>query len=57
MVINAEVDKLLMANFIRESQYPEWIENVVLVKKKNGSLRVCIDLFDLNRVCENDSFP
>ena len=33
---NGEVEKLLKAGFIREVNYPEWISNVVLVKKANG---------------------
>lgn len=32
--IAEEVDKLLKARFIREVTYPDWIVNVVLVKKK-----------------------
>ena len=32
-VIDKEVDKLLKARFIREAQYPNWIANVVMVKK------------------------
>jgi hypothetical protein len=31
-----EVEKLLQAGFIRELHYPEWLENVVMVKKPNG---------------------
>ena len=31
-----EVTKLLTAGFIREVYYPEWLANVVLVKKANG---------------------
>ena len=34
--INAKVDKLVEAVSIRKVQYPEWIMNVVLVKKSNG---------------------
>ena len=34
--INEEVGKLLQANAIREVEYPEWLANVVLVKKANG---------------------
>ena len=34
--INGEVEKLLKSGFIREVNYPEWILNVVLVKKANG---------------------
>ena len=33
--INEEVDKLLQAGAIREVEYPEWLANVVLVKKAN----------------------
>ena len=33
---NEEVDKLLQAYVIREVEYPEWLANVVLVKKANG---------------------
>ena len=34
--VQEEVDKLLKAGFIRESRYPEWIANVVMVTKSNG---------------------
>ena len=32
-----EVEKLLTAGFIREVFYPEWLANVVMVKKSNGN--------------------
>ena len=31
-----EVRKLLKAGFIREVYYPDWLANVVMVKKNNG---------------------
>ena len=34
--IMKEVDKLLTVNFIREVFYPDWLANVVMVKKANG---------------------
>ena len=34
--ITEEVRKLLQAGAIREVEYPEWLANVVLVKKANG---------------------
>ena len=55
--INEEVGKLLQAWAIREVEYPEWLANVVLVKKANGKWRLCIDFTDLNRACPKDSFP
>ena len=34
--INEEVGKLLQTGEIKEAEYPEWLANVVLVKKANG---------------------
>ena len=55
--INEEVGKLLQAGAIREVEYPEWLANVILVKKANGKWRLCIDFTDVNRACPKDSFP
>ena len=38
-------------------EYPEWLANVVLVKKANGKWRLCIDFTDVNKACPKDSFP
>ena len=48
---------MLTAGFIREVYYSEWLANVVLVKKANGKLRMCVDFTDLNKACPKDSFP
>uniref|UniRef100_A0A2N9GA36 Integrase catalytic domain-containing protein n=1 Tax=Fagus sylvatica TaxID=28930 RepID=A0A2N9GA36_FAGSY len=37
--------------------YPMWLSNTVVVKKKNGKWRVCIDFTDLNKACPKDPFP
>ena len=55
--INEEVAKILQAGAIREMEYPEWLANIVLVKKANGKWRLCIDFTDINKACPKDSFP
>ena len=55
-IIQAEVDNLLDAGFIRKVKYPEWLANVVVVSKKGGKWRVCVDYTDLNDACPKDSF-
>jgi len=55
--IRDETQKLLAAGHIREIQYPEWLANVVLVKKCNGKWRICVDFTDLNKPCPKDSYP
>ena len=55
--INEEVSKLLQARAIQEVDYPDWLANIVLVKKANGKWGLCIDFTDVNRACPKDSFP
>ena len=54
-VIQMKVDNLLEAGFIREIKYPEWLANVVVVLKKGGKWRVCVDYTDLNEACPKGS--
>jgi hypothetical protein len=53
----AEVHRLLEANFIEPVAYPTWLANVVMVQKKSGKWRMCIDLTSLNKACPKDNFP
>ena len=55
--ITDEVSKLLSAGFIQEVYYPDWLANIVLVKKANGKWRMCVNFTDLNKTCPKDSFP
>jgi hypothetical protein len=53
----AEVHRLLEAKFIKPIDYPTWLANVVMVQKKNGKWRMCIDFTNLNKACPKDNFP
>ena len=55
--VNAEVIRLFEAGLIREVKYPDWLSNSVVVKKKNGKWRVCVQFTDLNKACPKDCFP
>jgi len=56
LVIRQETQKLLSVGHIREIQYPEWLANMVLVKKANEKWRMCVDFTDLNKACPKDSY-
>ncbi|XXG59011.1 hypothetical protein AAC387_Pa04g1173 [Persea americana] len=55
--IEQDVQKLKNVGFIREEQHAEWLANIILVTKKIGQIRVCIDYKDLNNACPKDEFP
>ena len=55
--IKNEVIKLKRAGVIKEVFYPQWLANTMVVKKKTGKLRVCVDFTDINKVCPKDPFP
>ena len=55
--IKEDVQKLTTVQFIREAYYPDWLANVVMVKKANGKWRMCVDFTDLNKACPKDSYP
>ena len=54
--LRAQLDELLNHGFIRQSQSP-WGAPVLFVKKKDGSLRMCIDYRGLNKVTIRNKYP
>ncbi|KAJ0909268.1 putative nucleotidyltransferase, Ribonuclease H [Helianthus annuus] len=52
-----ETRKLLRAEIVREVKYPSWVANPVMVQKKDGGWRMCIDFQDLNKACPKDCYP
>ena len=55
--VKSEVTKLKQAVAIKEVFYPQWLANIVVVKKKIEKWRVCVDFTDLNKACPKDPFP
>ena len=55
-IVGEEIARLLVAGFIIQVFHPEWLANPVLVLKKNGTWRMCVDYTDLNKACPADPF-
>ncbi|GJZ35220.1 reverse transcriptase domain-containing protein [Tanacetum coccineum] len=55
--IQEEVEKLVKAGIMKEVHYHDWLSNPVMVKKHDGSWRMCVDFKDLNKACPKDGYP
>jgi len=54
--IDQQVTDMLRQGVIEPASSP-WASNVVLAKKKDGTLRCCIDYRQLNQVTRTDAYP
>eukprot|EP00253_Pinus_taeda_P017525 PITA_17525 len=56
-IVKEELQKLLNVNFIYPISDSRWVSPLVVVPKKNGKWRVCIDYRELNKATLKDHFP
>ena len=54
--IKKQITEMLQANIIRPSTSP-WAAPVILVEKKSGDQRFCVDYRKLNKITKKDSYP
>ena len=54
--VKEKIEKLLKAKFIKPTRYVQWLANIVLVMKKNGKLRFCVNRRDLNAATPKDIY-
>lgn len=55
--VKEEIDNILKAGFIAKVESSDWLFPIVVVPKKNGKLRVCVDYRKLNAQTIKDPFP
>ncbi|XP_061349883.1 uncharacterized protein LOC133295080 [Gastrolobium bilobum] len=54
--LKKQIEELLAKEFIRPSTSP-WGAPAILIKKKDGSLRLCVDYRQLNKVTVKNKYP
>ena len=55
-IVDDEVEKMLKQGIIRPGTSP-WSSAIVMLRKKNGSWRFCIDYRKINAVARQDAYP
>jgi hypothetical protein len=55
--IKQDIDKLLAARFIQYVEEATWLSPIVVVPKKNGKLKLCIDCRKPNVATKKDPHP
>ena len=48
---------MVTMEFVHKVYYLDQLANVMIVKKANGKLRICVDFTDLNKAYPKDSYP
>ena len=56
-IVKEEINKLPDGGFIYEIEHIEWVSSIVIVTKKNGKIRVCINLKKVNATTVRDHYP
>jgi len=56
-IVKAKLQKLIDVNFIYPISDSKWVSPLVLVPKKNGKWRICVDYRELNRATKKYHFP
>ena len=55
--VKEEIDKLLKIGFIRPVKQALWLSPIIIIPKKNGKFRICVDYQKLDAVTITDVFP
>ena len=55
-MIEKEIKKLFDAKIIFPMKFSKWISNLVLVRKKSGEIKICIDFRNFNKASLKENY-
>jgi hypothetical protein len=55
--VKYDLDKHLVARFIKPTDWTIWLSPIIVVRKKNGELKICIDFQKLALSTKKDPYP
>jgi ribonuclease HI len=54
--VQKELNKLLSAKIIFPVRHTQWVSNLILVRKKNREIQLCVDFRNLNKASDKDNY-
>jgi hypothetical protein len=55
--VQKELQKMVEVGIIEPIRYSSWVSNLVIVRKKTGEIRICVDFRNLNQASLKDNYP
>jgi hypothetical protein len=56
-LVKVELENLKKYGIIYPIIHSNWLSNLVVVRKKNGEIKMCVDFRDLNKSSVKDNYP
>ncbi len=57
VAVKQNTNKLLATRFIKSIEKATWLSPIIVIPKKNGKLRICIDFKKLNAATNKHPYP
>jgi hypothetical protein len=57
IIIKQGIDKLFVASFIKPIKEATWLSPIMVIPKKNGKLKICVNFKKLNVATKKDLYP
>jgi len=55
--VKHDIDKLLIVGFIQPIKEATWLSPIVVVLKRNGKFKICVDFKNLNKATRKKPYP
>ncbi len=56
VTIKQDIDKLLIIGFIQPIEEATWLSHTMVIPKKNGKLKICVDFSKFNKATKKDPY-
>jgi uncharacterized membrane protein YjdF len=56
IIVKQNIDKLLVASFIKHFEKATWLSHIIVMHMKIGKPKICVDFRKFNNVTKNDPY-